>query len=243
MKKIFVSGIALAALAAAGTQTALAADIPPPVPTYRAPVVIPVYNWSGFYIGGNLGWAFGNSSATYNPTGLTWDVGKNGFLAGGQAGINWQTGAFVFGIEGDLTWIDGKSDRVFIGGISGDGGTDWAATIAARFGFAANNVLWYGKAGAGWVNNTATIYNAAGGTAWTGSNTNVGWLIGAGVEFGLTQNWTTKLEYNYLNLDNWTGTPGILNGDFGLDLAHGPDAEGRFELQVLNRQNLGGTLK
>jgi opacity protein-like surface antigen len=211
MKK---SAITIAAIVTAATMSfARAADIPPPVPAYRAPVVIPVYNWSGFYIGGNLGWAFGNSSATYNPTGLTWDVGKNGFLAGGQAGINWQTGAFVFGIEGDLTWIDGKSDRVFNGGISGDGGTDWAATIAARFGFAANNVLWYGKAGAGWVNNTATIYSGAGTTLWTGSNTNVGWLIGAGVEFGLTQNWTTKLEYNYLNLDNWTGTPGILNGD------------------------------
>ncbi len=65
----------------------------------------------------------------------------------------------------------------------------------------------------GGSNNTATIYNTAGHTLWTGCNTTVGWLIGAGVEVGLTPNWTTKIEYNYLNLDNWTGTPGILNGD------------------------------
>ena len=202
-----------AILTASSVFSAQAADLPPRPAPYAAPVVVPIYNWSGFYLGGNIGWAFGNSSATYNPTGETWDVGKNGFLGGGQAGFNWQTGNFVFGVEGDFSWIDGKHNRAWNGGINGDGGTDWAATIAGRFGFAANNVLWYGKAGAGWVNNTATIYNNTGTTVWTGSNTNVGWLIGAGVEVGLTQNWTTKIEYNYLNLDNWTGTPGILNGD------------------------------
>jgi outer membrane immunogenic protein len=211
MRKSIIAGAAVALLCCANAN---AADIPAPAPTYRAPVVVPVYNWSGFYIGGNLGWAFGNSSATYNPTGFTWDVSKNGFMGGGQVGVNWQTGAFVFGIEGDFDWINGKTSRSTVNGaFSGDGGTTWASTIAARFGFAADNVLWYGKAGAGWVNNTATIYNGAGTTLWTGSNTNNGWLIGAGVEVGLTQNWTTKLEYNYLNLDNWTGTPGILNGD------------------------------
>ena len=213
MKKIVIPCVALAAVVAAGIQSARAADMARPVYQPPVAVAVPIYNWSGFYIGGNIGWAFGNSSATYNPTGETWDVGKNGFLGGGQAGFNWQTGNFVFGIEGDISWIDGKRNRSWNGGITGDGGTDWAATIAGRFGFAANNVLWYGKAGAGWVNNTATIYDNTGTTVWTGSNTNVGWLIGAGVEVALTQNWTTKLEYNYLNLDNWTGTPGILNGD------------------------------
>ena len=207
MKKLLVSGIALLTLAAAGTQAALAADLPPRPAPYAAPVIVPVYNWNGFYIGGNVGWAFGDASATYNPTGLTWETGKNGFMGGVQAGMNWQTGAFVFGIEGEFDWINGKSSRGLIGtGIWGDGGTDWMATIAGRIGFAANNVLWYAKGGAGWVNNTATIYNGAGTTLWTASETSLGWLIGAGVEVGLTPNWTAKIEYQYLNLENWTGS-------------------------------------
>jgi outer membrane immunogenic protein len=200
-------------IVAGGVVSAQAADIPRPAPTYKAPVMAPVYNWNGFYIGGNIGWAFGNSSATYNPTGLTWDIGKNGFMGGLQAGYNWQAGAFVFGIEGEFDWIDGKRSRPANGGLWAEGGTTSMATLAGRFGYAANNVLWYAKGGAGWVENTATLYNANGQTLWTGSDTPVGWLIGAGVEFGITQNWTTKIEYNYLNLDNWTSNPGFLNGD------------------------------
>ncbi len=62
---------------------------------------------------------------------------------------------------------------------------------------------------AGWVEDTATIYNANGSTLWTGSDTPLGWLIGAGVEVALAPNWTAKLEYQYLNLENWTGVPNI----------------------------------
>jgi opacity protein-like surface antigen len=213
MKMLVVRAAALGALCAFGSISANAADIARPVPTYKAPVVAPIYNWGGFYLGGNIGWAFGNSSATYNPTGLTWDLGKNGFMGGVQAGYNWQAGNVVFGIEGEFDWIDGKRSRAANGGLSVDGGTTSMATIAGRLGWAVDNVLWYGKGGAGWVDNTATLYNAAGQTLWTGSDTPVGWLIGAGIEIGLTPNWTTKIEYNYLNLDNWTGTPGVLNGD------------------------------
>ena len=101
MKKIVIPCVALAAVVAAGIQSARAADMARPVYQPPVAVAVPIYNWSGFYLGGNIGWAFGNSSATYNPTGETWDVGKNGFLGGGQAGFNWQTGNFVFGIEGD----------------------------------------------------------------------------------------------------------------------------------------------
>ncbi len=212
MKKLILGAAALGALCVS-MASAHAADIARPAPVYKAPAFVQVYNWNGFYIGGNIGWAFGNSSATYNPTGLTWDIGKNAFMGGLQAGYNWQMGALVLGIEGEFDWLDGKGSRGANGGLWASGGTTSMATIAGRFGYAADNVLWYGKAGAGWVDNTATIYNAAGQTLWTGSNTPVGWLIGAGVEIGLTQNWTTKIEYNYLNVDNWTSNPGLFNGD------------------------------
>ena len=157
MKKLIQNTVALGVFCAIGMVSAHAADMPRPAPVYRAPpVVAPVYNWNGFYIGGNIGWAFGDASATYNPTGLTWDTGKNAFMGGGQVGVNWQTGAFVFGIEGEFDWINGKSTRALLVGpgnlgLWGDGGTTWMATIAGRVGFAADNVLWYAKGGAGWV--------------------------------------------------------------------------------------------
>ena len=186
-----------------------------------------------------LGWAFGDASVTYNPTGATWDVGKNGFLGGVQAGVNWQTGAFVFGIEGEFDWINGKSSRSLLvgpaAGLWGDGGTTWMATIAGRAGIAVDNVLWYAKGGAGWVENTATIYNGNGTTLWTGSNTPVGWLIGAGVEVGLAPNWTAKLEYQYLNLrklDRRSEHRGAAAG-FRVGVARHPDPEGGLQLQVL----------
>ena len=213
MKNLIVKSVLLGTLLVAGSLSAQAADMPAPAPVYRAPVVVPVYNWNGFYIGGNLGWGFGNASATYNPTGATWDINKNAFLGGVQAGYNWQSGNFVFGVEGEFEWLDGKSTRNSASGLWADGGTTWMATIAGRVGYAADNVLWYAKGGAGWVENTATLYTASGTTLWTGSNTPLGWLIGAGVEVGLTPNWTTKVEYSYLNLENWTGTPNLLGGD------------------------------
>jgi outer membrane immunogenic protein len=217
MKKMILRAVA-AAVFAGVALSAQAADMPRPAPAYKAPVVVPVYNWNGFYIGGNIGWAFGNSSVTYNPTGATWDIGKNAFMGGVQAGVNWQTGAFVFGIEGEWDWLNGKGSRNLlagpgVAGLWGEGGSNWMATIAGRVGYAADNVLWYAKGGAGWVENTATIYNGGGGTLWTGTETSVGWLIGGGVEVGLTPNWTAKIEYNYLNLDNWTGAPLIVPND------------------------------
>jgi outer membrane immunogenic protein len=126
-----------------------------------------------------------------------------------QAGMNWQSGAFVFGIEGEFDWINGKSDRTLnLNGPSIDGGTTWMATIAGRLGYAVDNVLLYAKGGAGWVNNTATLYNNAGATIWTGTDTSLGWLIGGGVEVGLTPHWTAKIEYQYLQLEDWEGRHG-----------------------------------
>ena len=75
---------------------------------------------------------------------------------------------------------------------------------AGRFGIAANNWLYYGKAGGGWVGNNATVTNLASGASATSSNTNSGWVLGAGVEYAFTPNWTAKVEYDYLGLSGWT---------------------------------------
>jgi outer membrane immunogenic protein len=88
---------------------------------------------------------------------------------------------------------------------------DWITTVAAKFGLAFDRMLFYGKAGGGWVNNNASINNLTTGASITASNTNGGWLVGAGLEYAFAPNWTTKLEYDYLGLRSWSwNTPGIL---------------------------------
>ncbi len=170
------------------------APLPPP----------PVFNWTGFYIGGNLGggWASGTLSDSF--TGASISASKSGFIGGGQLGGNYQIGAFVLGAEWDFDWtsLNGSGSAA---GVSLSANTNWVTTLAGRFGVAVNNWLIYGKAGGGWVNNSATL-TAAGGSI-TGSNTNAGWLAGGGVEYGLTPNWTIKAEYDYLGLNAWTLNP------------------------------------
>jgi outer membrane immunogenic protein len=96
----------------------------------------------------------------------------------------------------------------------------WISTIAARFGFAADRALFYGKAGGGWVGtNNLTVTNLATGGVLTGTNSQSrsGFLLGAGVEYAITNNWTIKAEYDYLGVGNRTfvvpvGSP-FLAGD------------------------------
>ena len=133
----------------------------------------------------------------------------DGWLGGGQVGFNYQMGSFVCGVEGTLDWNSLNSTT---GGIITAAGpafqvaanTTWVSTAAARFGFAADRALFYGKAGGGWVGNNATVTNLATGASASTSNTNSGWLLGAGVEYAFTPNWTAKVEYDYLGLSAWT---------------------------------------
>ncbi len=86
---------------------------------------------------------------------------------------------------------------------------DWITTIAARFGVAVNNWLFYGKAGGGWVHDTVTLADLTAGVSVSASNASGGWLIGAGIEYGLTANWTIRVEFDHIGLDSVTN-PGFV---------------------------------
>src|SRR6185437_9456920 len=94
----------LAAIAVATSRHALAADLP--TPSLPPPSLIAVYNWTGFYLGINGGFGTGNSNWSDGPIGTTGSFPTSGFLIGGTAGINYQIGEFVFGIEGDGDWTN-----------------------------------------------------------------------------------------------------------------------------------------
>jgi outer membrane immunogenic protein len=218
MKKLWLTAGGIAVFVAASSP-AFAADMSvkaPPPQAYN-------YNWTGLYIGGNLGGAWSHSTLTDDLTGVSIDGDNHsGFIGGGQIGYNWQVWPqFVLGVEWmfDGTDISHTGSGVTIGNtlLQGTERTDWVSTLTARFGYAVNNWLFYGKVGGGWVQNSATVTATfADGTVGSvsGSNTNSGWTAGLGIEYGFAQNWSFKVEWDYLGLNSWdTGSGTLANID------------------------------
>jgi outer membrane immunogenic protein len=211
---------ATAAVSAVLTMSigANAADLPPrPAP---APVYAPsTYSWSGFYVGGNIGGAWTHTTITDNITGASLDTqGLSGFIGGGQLGYNFQTANnFVLGVEWTFDWssLERTSNAVATprGSLQATFSTPWIASIAARFGYAWDRYLIYGKAGSGWVDNKLTISNLTNGLSASASNSNAGLLLGVGGEWAISPNWTVKIEYDHIGLGTWTSASSPIVGD------------------------------
>ena len=217
MRRTIICGLGLLALTAAPV---MAADIPVKAPVV-APVMAPVvYNWSGFYIGGNIGGAWANAEyLNIANTTFFGDVGgapafshnMSGFIGGGQVGYNFQSGAFVFGLEAMFDYADIRGDvNPLRGGLPPLGQDDNFATRiqslflgTARVGYAWNNVLLYAKGGYAAGEVKVAVVDAAGVNQGAGaaSSWRSGWTVGGGVEYGFTPNWTAGIEYNYVRLN------------------------------------------
>ena len=214
----FKTLIASVAFSVLGTAVAGAADMPVKAPPPPPP---PAFSWTGFYIGANIGgaWSRNTWTDTIFLTNFS-NGGNNGvFIGGGQIGVNYQVGNFVIGGEWDVDWggSNHNGPGVLIPGVGIvqiSNNNRYISTGAARFGWAIDHLLLYGKAGGGWVgNNNLTVTNLTTGVSFTcgtfttipncGNNT-AGWLVGAGFEYAFTNNWTVKLEYDYLGLGNRT---------------------------------------
>jgi outer membrane immunogenic protein len=182
-----------------------------------APVVYapPVYNWSGFYIGGNVGGGFADSSWTDPVTGVNNTFSKDGFIGGGQIGANVQFNWLVLGVEGDFDWTGLKGSGTDSAGNTINTNTQWTSTATGRIGAAFDRLLVYGKGGVAFANDESSVNLLSGATAST-SFTRTGWTAGAGLEYALAQNWTARIEYDYLgfgseNLDLPTNPSASLN--------------------------------
>jgi outer membrane immunogenic protein len=197
-------------------NVACAADLPvAPAPYIPPPAPPAVYNWTGFYIGVNGGGTFANESDTVTFTGgplgglsATGSSNGNGAVAGGQAGFNWQSNAVVFGIEGDFDW-SGLQGSDTSGIISQSTKMPWIATIRGRVGAAFDRLLVYGTAGAAFQDFSQSITAAGFGALFSASQVDYGWTAGAGVESAFAPNWTTRVEY--LFVDTTLSLSGPLN--------------------------------
>lgn len=197
-------GIALACLVA-GVTSAGASDLPARSHPSPAPVPVESFSWTGFYAGINGGYAWGRSSWSDPAVGAnSGNFDLSGGLVGGQLGYNWQTGAFVFGVETDADWLNVKGTAGPSGVCASDGGgicktqQSWLGTTRARLGYAFDRWLPYVTGGVGYGNVQAVQPTG------TASNTNVGWTAGGGLEYGFNRNWSAKLEYLHIDLGTAT---------------------------------------
>jgi outer membrane immunogenic protein len=213
MKRLLVG---CAAVAAAFGTPAFAADVAPILKAQPAPPA--VYNWSGLYGGFNAGYSGGRvpyDATTFGaPTSGT--LNPDGFIGGGQAGYNFQSGPLVFGIEADIAWRDATAAANVLAPNGLDRSTfsdrqGWLGTVRPRAGVAANNFLFYGTGGLAYGSVEHDLTEArpsvAGATRTVSdSKTRAGWTAGGGVEYATGGRWSLGLEYLYTDLGKSTLT-------------------------------------
>lgn len=182
MQKLVPGLIAVTAL----TNAVAAADLPTKAPL---PMVMP-FTWAGPYAGAHGGYGWTTSQG----------FDANGGFGGGQIGYNFQTGSFVFGIEGDIAGsgisqtINGSVTVPFTASFT----NDTLASLRGRAGIAYNTWLFYGTVGGGWAHNKTSV--TTGGTTLSGEAWQSGWSAGGGVEWAFAPNWSTKVEYLHYGL-------------------------------------------
>jgi outer membrane immunogenic protein len=194
--KLIKAGAAMLALLVTSIA-AQAADMPIKAPYYKGPPrsVVSYHNWTGFYVGINGGYGFGTGSLDFPATTFS----PKGWLFGGTLGYNYQVGSIVWGIEGDYAWSGVKGTGT-CGAFVCELSNPWFGTARGRLGYAFDRWLPYVTAGGafGKVRLTSTAPAVP-----ESSKTQIGWTVGAGLEYAFLGNWSAKLEYLYADLGSF----------------------------------------
>jgi outer membrane immunogenic protein len=227
MNKGILTGLFLSAIA----SSAFAADMP--LKAVPAPPPVPTCEWCGFYIGAHGGWAQTRDGVVDMDRlngGASYQMKASGFIGGGQAGYNWQTGVLVLGIEGDIGELNAstrRDDPNFIGGTFTTLHSGVYGDITGRIGVAVQNMLFYLKGGwaqfdgHGSINNTKGGFG--GGEAFTGDFS--GAVYGIGFEYMFLPSWSAKIEYRHFDFGTQISTLVTpANGNFRYSHNVGVDA-------------------
>jgi outer membrane immunogenic protein len=215
MRKNIILG-AVAALVL-GPTAALAADLP-----VKAPPPVVIYDWTGFYIGVAGGGSLGGSNHV-DPNGFNYTADGfrvQGGLIGGTLGYNWQVYRFVFGFEGDASWVGEYGSNQDNNGANPPFGPpgpslfadaafrsftreNWLATVRGRAGYAVDNLLFYVTGGYAAAGVEAGIKDfAASALIVSATSTRSGWTGGGGIEWGFAPNWSIKWEWLFVKFEN-----------------------------------------
>jgi outer membrane immunogenic protein len=208
-RRILMASVGAMALAG----SAFAADLPSraPPPVYVPPA--PIFTWTGIYIGGQIGYAWGTSNTNLGDNFgdfVSFSTNNSGVIGGAHVGYNLQLSQFVVGLEGD---VDGSSLKKTVYGdpfidsfisvpttISGNLGVQ--GSIRGRVGYAWDRVLLYATGGVAFGGFNGSISTPFGYDST--STTRVGWTAGAGLEYAVTNNWSIRAEYRYTQFGHST---------------------------------------
>lgn len=203
MRKLSLSILSALALVTAGAASA--ADLP--VKARPAMTPVPAFSWTGIYVGLNAGYGWGDTSGTLFA-GAPGNPNIGGPLAGGQIGGNYQfANNIVIGIEADYQWADIDGSSTTLAGVVRTAEVERFGTVRGRLGFAWDRWLAYVTGGYAFGAKTnLTIGPAA---LVTSSSTLDGWTAGVGVEYAFAPNWSAKLEYLHIDLNDKTFFTGL----------------------------------
>ncbi len=161
-------------------------------------------DWSGMYVGGQLGYANGDATMPYGGIGGPTttpqpDADLDGWTIGGRIGFNWNPGSWVFGVEGDLDYSDISGDDGGGGGDINGVETNWQTSIRGRAGFLATpSFLIYGTAGWTYMDAEATVDNAPTESI---SGEFTGWTYGIGGEWAFSETMSGTVEWRHDEYD------------------------------------------
>jgi outer membrane immunogenic protein len=220
VRKVPLTAVAVITIAVAGSASA--ADLPSrktPALPYAAPV--PIFTWTGFYLGAHVGYEWQNISETGMFSGsplYTSTYGARGMTGGGHAGYNWQVNQFVFGLEGDL-------DATSLRGTSGYNSffspaplnyatwrSDFGGSIRGRLGVPFDRLLLYGTGGVALMNFRLQENFPLAGISEGYNSTRAGYTIGAGVEYAFTNKWVGRVEYRYSDFGSHDNASALASG-------------------------------
>jgi outer membrane immunogenic protein len=191
------------ALAAASAlpAPAAAADLSS-APIYKAPAIP---TWAGAYVGVAGGGAWGGATLRNNATGAdqTPRFDMSGGIVGITSGFNIQSGNGLLGFEGDISAVSKKGSAFEFppnAAFSNEVREQWLSTFRGRLGYARDNWLLYATAGGAVANVTNNIVAPAG--TISDQQWHWGWTAGGGLEVKLNQDWSAKVEYLYVGLQD-----------------------------------------
>jgi outer membrane immunogenic protein len=195
-------GVALAALASftgllPTSSPARAADMTPVGRPATSSYIPAQFFWTGFYIGAGIGGSWGTATLTDPLSVTTASPSLKGFLVTGISGVNFQINSVVVGVEADFTDPFAKGSALDSNGNNLQTQVFWTSSITGRVGMAFDRLLIYGKGGVAFDYDRDTVTKPDATTA-IGSLYHVGWTVGGGVEYAVTDHWTGRLEYDYL---------------------------------------------
>jgi outer membrane immunogenic protein len=261
MKKILVLAVSLLAIS---TISALAADLPAKVYTKAPPPVVAVYSWTGCYIGANGGglWARKrwvntdiNTPALFG-TEITSHTASGG-MGGGQFGCDYQTGRWVFGIQGDYDWTDAKGSGTDnnVTRFNDESNVRGLGTITARVGYTVTEqFLLYVRGGVAFERDRYNVYQTAApnllttqvqttpfiGLIATADQDRTGGVVSLGGEYLITRNWSVFAEYSYLDFGTRTVTPTVIQTQRPFTTMDVRERKDVVRVGVNYRFNMGG---